>query len=77
MLWIHAVPLFSAVWLLCINGVNAIWRFPISGGQKPGNARGVDLPLREGLVDISLSPSVKIAQRFCANKVLKANNFFY
>ena len=38
---------------------------------------GGDLPLREGLVDISLSPSVKIAQRFCANKVLKANNFFY
>ena len=36
---------------------------------------GGDLPLREGLVDISLSPSVKIAQRFCANKVLKANNF--
>ena len=75
-MWIHAVSLFSAVSLLCINGVNAIWRFPISGGQKPGNARGGDLPLREGLVDISLSPSVKIAQRFCANKVLKANNFF-
>ena len=28
------------------------------------------------MVDVSLSPSVKITQRFCANKVLKANNFF-
>ena len=43
----------------------------------PGNARGIDISQREGLVDLSLSPSMKIAQRFCANKVLKANNFFY
>ena len=44
---------------------------------ETGEHKGVELPQREGLVDISLAPSVKITQRFCANKALKANNSFY